>query len=172
MKTISSFVAGACLFLFTSTLQAQETAFASNAFNIPGSVSNDYIDVIPDEINEKVATDFSKRFSDATKVIWSANGKSTSVYFEQKEIPTRVIYKNGKLDMTIKFFHGVNVPASVNNLMARNGFVATVTDVTEIKGRYTTSMFVMMEDAKYHTTVQVHPDGELSVYEQYQKQIR
>jgi hypothetical protein len=53
--------------------------------------------------------------------------------------------------------------------MRKGGYDMNITHVTEIKRRYTTTWLVKMEDETSFLTIRVNPDGELSVYEEYNK---
>lgn len=167
MKTSIQFL----FILFFITLCCYSQSNAQNKDYSFTSLGNAFLheeneSAIPKDVNILVTQDFNKRFNGAMGVIWSLADDHTSVYFKQKGVETRAIYnKNNKLECTIKFFQGKDVPSYVAAMMGRNGYNnMTITDVTEIKGRYTTNLFVVMKDDKSHVTVQVHPDGVVSVY--------
>jgi hypothetical protein len=157
------------LVLPISRLSAQENLFVASGFNvnIPSAVSSSAN--APNAVSEKIYTDFKKRFQNAFDVFWSTRENYTFAYFKDNGKAVRVTYKNDKLQYTIRSFYGDQVPVRISDLMKRNGYDMTITNVIEVKGRYTTTQFVKMEDAKSYTTVRVQPDGEMSVYETYSK---
>lgn len=91
------------------------------------------------------------------------------MFFKQNGVATRVVYdKKSRLCYTIKFYHGQQVPAGLTDVMQRNGYDMTITDVTEIVSRYSTTQFVEMENETSHITLRVLANREVSVVESFE----
>ena len=171
-KAITFLFSVSCILALTSTqLNAQDNAYAVSvtSVNIPGSVSGTSA-TAPNGVSTKVYADFSKRFSNTSEEIWTTKDNITFGYFKENGVPVRVVYgKNDKMKYSIRYYTGTQVPASFTKLVKENGYEMTITNVTEVKRRFSTSSFVKMEDETSFTTIQVHPNGEISVYENYLK---
>lgn len=171
-KAITFLFSVSCILALTNTdLNAQVNAYAVSVSSVNTSTSGIGTKVnAPYGVSTKVYTDFSKRFSNTSEENWTTKGNLTFGYFKENGVPVRVIYgKNDKLKYAIRYYSGTQVPASFTNLVKENGYDMTVTNVTEVKRRFSTSSFVRMEDETSFTTIQVHPNGEISVFENYLK---
>jgi hypothetical protein len=171
-KTISLLSACCMLVIFTTKVNAQEISYVSPSSlalsNVNSPVSNTNENT--NSVSTKVFQEFSRDFVNATDVSWQANGQVSCLYFKQNGLPVRANYnKKGKLEYTIRYYYGAQVPSEITSLMRSKGYDMNIIHVTEIKRRYTTTLRVKMEDATSFLTIQVNPDGELSVYEEYNK---
>src|SRR5688572_21266696 len=124
----------------------------------------------PVSVSAKVLDNFQKTFQNSSEVLWSAKGKATCAYFKQNGSPVRVVYnEKGKLQSTTRYYDGDKIPMEIRNTISRNGFDLDIVHATEIRTRYSTSTFVNMENRKSYLTVQILPNGEISVVQEYKK---
>lgn len=156
----------------TNNLNAQQNDYALLSNSSTNVLTNTDAVNAPVAINDKVQSSFADKFSNATEVSWSVKGNETFVFFKQHGVATRVLYdKKNRLRYTIKFYHGQQVPANLNDVMQRNGYDLTITDVTEIASRYSVTQFVKMENETSHITVRLLANGEVSVVESFEKNV-
>ena len=173
MKTIVStlFTVSCVLAVSITNLSAQESSYAvpaSNNSNYSSTTSS--TTTAPAGVSTKAFTFFNQNFSNATEVRWNSNGNTTSVNFKQNGIATRSTFDTkGNLEYTIRNYYGAQVPKNVVNIVRRNGYGMKILHDVEVKRRNVTSHFVKMEDETTFTTVQIHADGEVTVYETFTK---
>jgi hypothetical protein len=121
-------------------------------------------------VSTVVTENFSKTFPGVANVVWTKADKTTWGYFKQHGIPVRVSYnEKGKLLYTITYYNASQVSPLVENAIIREGYTMPIVQVTEIKARYNTFNLVRMEDKYSIVTLKVTPNGDVSVYEEFNK---
>jgi hypothetical protein len=173
MKTIVStlFTVSCVLAVSLTKVSAQESSYAvpaSNNSNYSSTTSS--TTAAPAGVSTKAFNLFNQKFSNATEVRWNSNSNTTSVNFKQNGIATRSTFDTkGNLEYTIRNYYGAQVPKNIVNIVRRNGYGMKILHDVEVTRRNVTSHFVKMEDETSVTTVQIHADGEVTVYETFTK---
>ena len=118
----------------------------------------------------KITTGFSKRFKNATAVIWNNEEKAIVANFKEDGQSTRVVYdKKGNWIYTIvTYFNEELLPQNVRKLVHANYFDFNITLVQEINQGGVLVYSVQIEDDRQFKQVLVCND-EITLYKEFTK---
>jgi hypothetical protein len=117
------------------------------------------------EVNIHAARDFSKKFKDATDVIWVDGTAGPSVYFKQDGISMRATYNRlGNREYSLKYYDESGMRKDLRHLVKSTYYDYSILQVTEIERNESISYLVKMQNDKEYLTVKVI-EGEMYPYE-------
>jgi len=166
------FLTGAFMLAISTTEARAQNSFASNpdvsTLNFtPTDVETKSAEV--KNLNTAAVNDFERKNKNVSEVIWTSTNNFSSVYFKKEGVQMRSTYnEKGRLEYTISYLKGKQIPRSVTSVVRENGYMMPVNQVIAVGRHSDTHYFVQMEDQYTHITLLVK-NREVELYKEITK---
>lgn len=120
--------------------------------------------------NFKATENFKKGFKDGPDVKWTVEADAICAQFNRDDVQTRVIYnKRGNWVHTINYCLESKMPKDIKSLIRSNYPDYNIVGMNEIKEGNMTFYVIYLEDETSYKQISMY-DGQLGVYQQFEKQ--